>query len=354
MFRTVALWLVLWWVPWGVAQTPEVTIHVVKQGDTLFGICRQYGTQPAEVRAANPGVNLEVIRIGQKIRIPTPTARAVPGPSPSGPPSQGSAVPEAPPPRQATHRVVAGDTLHRIAGRFGVTVAQLREWNGLSGDTIRIGQELRLRPPEGRAPVPPTPTPPPVVEVQPPAPPLPAPRDLPGPPPKPTKPPQHVFVSKVQRQIDAPRVRSGRWKYIVVHHSGTRSGSGRVFEYYHRNVRRMENGMAYHFVIGNGNGSGDGEIEVGDRWRKQLQGGHLASDDLNDVAIGICLVGDFNTQRPTRKQIAALTELIEYLSQKTGPRPRFRAHREINPKPTDCPGKLFPTSAMHRLFDQKK
>jgi N-acetyl-anhydromuramyl-L-alanine amidase AmpD len=135
-----------------------------------------------------------------------------------------------------------------------------------------------------------------------------------------------------------------------VHHSGTKNGNLKIFDYYHRH-KGMVNGVAYHFVIGNGTDSGDGEIEVTNRWKQQLQGGHLASEQQNQIALGICLVGDFDRTRPTRKQIAALVELIEYLSQKTGPRPRVMVHREINVKPTDCPGRYFPAAALHRLFD---
>jgi hypothetical protein len=56
----------------------------------------------------------------------------------------------------------------------------------------------------------------------------------------------------------------------------------------------MSNGLAYHFVIGNGTSSGNGEIEVGNRWRRQINGGHVHSDYLNNISLGICLVGDFN------------------------------------------------------------
>ena len=114
----------------------------------------------------------------------------------------------------------------------------------------------------------------------------------------------------------------------------------------------MENGLAYHFVIGNGHGSGDGEIEIGPRWVKQLQGGHLHSDELNMIALGVCFVGDFNTTRPTKRQIAAAIELVTYLRQRCGPPEMiFKGHKEINPRPTECPGKYFPLAAFHKLFD---
>ena len=60
-----------------------------------------------------------------------------------------------------------------------------------------------------------------------------------------------------------------------------------------------KNGLAYHFVIGNAHGLGDGEIGVGGRWTKQLPGGHLISEEQNQVSIGICLVGNFDESQPT-------------------------------------------------------
>ena len=145
-----------------------------------------------------------------------------------------------------------------------------------------------------------------------------------------------------------------RWRFIIVHNSGTRQGNARIFDYYHHNVRRMRNGLAYHFVIGNGTSSGNGEIEVGDRWRRQINGGHVHSDYLNNISLGICLVGDFNRDQPTRAQLDSCEELIRYLRDRCGKVERHeipvRPHREMNPPrwPTDCPGDDFP----YRWFGQ--
>jgi N-acetyl-anhydromuramyl-L-alanine amidase AmpD len=164
------------------------------------------------------------------------------------------------------------------------------------------------------------------------------------------------LTSSVRRAIDRAPVKRGRWRYIVVHNSGTRQGSASAFEHYHRNVRRMVNGLAYHFVIGNGTSTKDGAIEIGNRWHRQIQGGHVHSDYLNNIAIGICLVGDFNHSTPRPGQLASLEELIDYLRSTVGKiqgqRATVRAHREINPPqwPTDCPGDDFPYSWLHRKF----
>ena len=158
--------------------------------------------------------------------------------------------------------------------------------------------------------------------------------------------------------IDAIRrapVKRRRWQFIVVHNSGTRQGNARVFDYYHRHVRRMQNGLAYHFVIGNGTSTGNGQVEVGDRWRRQINGGHVHSDYLNNISLGICLVGDFNRSQPTRAQLDASEELIRYLRERCGKSDRgtipVRPHREMNPPrwPTDCPGDDFPYSWFRRF-----
>ncbi len=167
--------------------------------------------------------------------------------------------------------------------------------------------------------------------------------------------PKYAYLTPgVRSAIDGARVKKGRWKYIVVHNSGTRQGNAKAFDSYHRNVRKMQNGMAYHFVIGNGRSSGDGEIEIGSRWTRQINGGHVASDYLNNIALGICLVGDFNRDLPTKAQTAALGELISYLRKRCGRVQGrdiiVRAHRQINPKPTDCPGTRFPVKWLNREF----
>mgnify|MGYP002631337606 CR=1 FL=1 len=162
------------------------------------------------------------------------------------------------------------------------------------------------------------------------------------------------LTPSIRRAIDKVRVRKGRWKYTIIHNSGTRQGNARAFDNYHRRVRKMQNGLAYHFVIGNGTSSGDGEIEIGPRWTKQLNGGHVASDYLNDIALGICLVGDLNRDAVTKNQQAALKELTEYLRSRVGKIKGKRSivlpHKKINPKPTDCPGDRFPYRWLAKEF----
>ena len=133
------------------------------------------------------------------------------------------------------------------------------------------------------------------------------------------------------------------WRSIVIHHSATSAGSAAAFDRAHRLGRGWES-LGYHFVIGNGRGAGDGEIEVGPRWRMQRDGAHARG--MNDLSIGICLVGDFTRTYPTEAQMRHLVELARYLQQRfTIPKSRVHLHSEVSPSGTLCPGKHFPASA---------
>jgi len=45
---------------------------------------------------------------------------------------------------ELTHRVRRGDSLWEIATKYGTSISRLRAMNGLSGDTLRIGQVLKV------------------------------------------------------------------------------------------------------------------------------------------------------------------------------------------------------------------
>ena len=105
------------------------------------------------------------------------------------------------------------------------------------------------------------------------------------------------------------------WKYIVIHHSGTDAGSADSFHRYHEKMGY--GGLCYHFVIGNGNGTPDGKVETGFRWKEQVIGTHVDVNSWyhNIFGIGICLVGNFNKDRPTKKQMESLKKLVQKLMQ---------------------------------------
>ena len=131
------------------------------------------------------------------------------------------------------------------------------------------------------------------------------------------------------------------WSFIDIHHSATHGGSLAAFDKVHRK-KGMNNGVAYHFSIGNGNGIPDGEVEVSSRWHRQIGSGATQDDAFNNSSIAICLVGDFTKEYPTKSQMASLTTLIKSLSGVYQiPIERVLSHRRIRASSTLCPGKNF-------------
>ena len=55
-----------------------------------------------------------------------------------------AAVQNAAPSNATTYVVKKGDVLGKIAERHGCTVAQLKQWNGLTSNNIKVGQKLKL------------------------------------------------------------------------------------------------------------------------------------------------------------------------------------------------------------------
>lgn len=134
------------------------------------------------------------------------------------------------------------------------------------------------------------------------------------------------------------------WRHIVLHHSATAIGGAARFDRHHRTVNNWENGLGYHFVIGNGTDTADGAIETGSRWTHQIQGAHAGVQEYNEHGIGICLVGDFRAHPPSDAQIAALRALVAKLQERCGiSDARIVGHGEVR-EGTQCPGAHFPPS----------
>jgi LysM repeat protein len=221
---------------------------------------------------------------------------------------------------ERTYVVKRNDTLYGLARRNRISVSQLADRNGLSSDArLFIGQHLVI--PSKSAP-------------------------------QATS--QPTLDKSIQKAIDIAHVKPRRWRYIVLHHSGVEEGTVKSMDRYHREVRHMEHGLAYHFVIGNGHGMRDGEIAVCPRWREQLDGGHLHSEAQNKISIGICLVGNFDKHKPTPKQLQSLNLLVEALLKRCKlSTSAVKTHRQINTVKTRCPGKYFPIKTVLRALRKK-
>jgi hypothetical protein len=101
----------------------------------------------------------------------------------------------------------------------------------------------------------------------------------------------------------------GRWNYIYIHHSRTPGGDAVTLA--------KDQQLSDHFVIGNGDGCVDGEIQMTQNWNRQESITHPPSGAaLDPHCISICLVGDFDTTRPTPTQERRLVQLVGTLQAK--------------------------------------
>jgi LysM repeat protein len=119
---------------------PTPVIYVVQRGDTLFAIGRRFGVNPYDIARANNIINPNLIYPGQSLIIPTGGVVWPPTPPP---PTTATATPTPPSGGVITYVVQRGDTLYRIALRFGTTIAALRAANNLHNtNLIYVGQVL--------------------------------------------------------------------------------------------------------------------------------------------------------------------------------------------------------------------
>jgi N-acetylmuramoyl-L-alanine amidase len=99
-------------------------VHVVDTGETIGTIAQHYGVTPQSIIQANNLVNPSRIYAGQHLTIPLGNAGAGGGSS-------------------QTYVVQPGDSLTKIAARFGITVQALAEYNVLPvWSWLYVGQVL--------------------------------------------------------------------------------------------------------------------------------------------------------------------------------------------------------------------
>ncbi|HEY4225987.1 MAG TPA: LysM peptidoglycan-binding domain-containing protein [Pseudolysinimonas sp.] len=110
--------------------------YTIVSGDTMWAIAARFGVTTDAVLSANGLSRSSIIYPGQVIAIPSGSAplaiKTVADITPAP-----AATPSAPPaPTGVSYTIVAGDTVSAIAGRFGVTTADILAANGMGASTI--------------------------------------------------------------------------------------------------------------------------------------------------------------------------------------------------------------------------
>ena len=107
------------------------SVHVVKRGDTLYGVARRYGVTIPALAEANGMSSKSHLTAGERLEIP---GRGASGSSDSASAAESTRM---------TYKVRSGDTLSEIADKFNVSVSQLMSWNRMrQSSSLRAGQKL--------------------------------------------------------------------------------------------------------------------------------------------------------------------------------------------------------------------
>ena len=133
--------------------TPGFT-YVVVRGDNYYNIALRFGVTLAQLYQANNLFNPGVLFVGVVLLIPSSnpppdnTGGQVNNPPPPPPPTAQPTITTPPSqlPGAFAYTVQRGDNLFRIGLRFGVSVARIKELNGLFSDIIFVGQTLIIAP----------------------------------------------------------------------------------------------------------------------------------------------------------------------------------------------------------------
>lgn len=121
----------------------EFATHKVRKGETLGGISKKYGVTVADIVAANKMKSKHRLSVGQSLVIPVPMAvadntRSTKKKSESSLSSKPLAKADG-----KKHTVRSGDTLWDLAKKYGVTTSEIRQANRMGAhDRLAIGEKL--------------------------------------------------------------------------------------------------------------------------------------------------------------------------------------------------------------------
>ena len=116
----------------------NLIVHKVGKGETLNKIARKYGVPLEILYSFNPKVKPRSLRIGQVILVPD--ISGVRSYSNVGFRVNRTRVNNMD--GRVIYRVKRGDTLSSIAEKYNVKVSDIKRWNGLTGNLIKVGQKI--------------------------------------------------------------------------------------------------------------------------------------------------------------------------------------------------------------------
>ena len=129
------------------APASENTLYVVKSGDTVSKIAAAHSVTTSSVLALNGLSWSSIIYPKQQLKIPAGSqlAAAPAATTPAAPTTPAASTPAPSTCTGVSYVIVSGDTVSKIAGKFGVSVQQILQANGLGlNSLIFAGQTLNI------------------------------------------------------------------------------------------------------------------------------------------------------------------------------------------------------------------
>ncbi|WP_339488157.1 LysM peptidoglycan-binding domain-containing protein [Pseudomonas sp. EL_65y_Pfl2_R95] len=108
--------------------------YKVRRGDTLSSIANRYHTSVSGIRELNK-LSSNNLRVGQNLSLPMRAGEQI---------DAGQQIASARPAKLRHYRVKSGDNLWSIAKANKVSVSQVKSWNKLSGNSLKVGQTLAM------------------------------------------------------------------------------------------------------------------------------------------------------------------------------------------------------------------
>jgi membrane-bound lytic murein transglycosylase D len=110
--------------------------HTVESGQTYFSISRMYNLTVDELLELNNLSDVKKLSVGQKLKVQK-TAGSIAS-------QTGGSKTAAFTGNPTTHTVASGETLFRISQNYGVSIESIQKLNNLSGNTVKLGQKLKI------------------------------------------------------------------------------------------------------------------------------------------------------------------------------------------------------------------
>lgn len=111
--------------------------HTVDVGQTLYSVARQYNVSVKDLAEWNNFTTSERLQVGQVLVVKAPT-KSYSAPAKSETKASVSSS-------SNTHLVQKSETLYSISKRYGVTMKQIQDWNGMADQNVKIGQTLIIK-----------------------------------------------------------------------------------------------------------------------------------------------------------------------------------------------------------------